>query len=277
MALKGTLKDFSLADSFQLIGIQKKTGVLTLKNEKEVVTVAFVDGSVVSADALHRRLEDRIGTVLVKSGRITEGQLQEALRIQKSTLKRMGNILVENKFIDPEALREALQIQINQMIYRLFRWRNGEYDFTQEERVEYDKEHVVPMSAESILMEGARILDEWPMIEKGIRSFSAVYRHANVEIAAASKAGGAAAGEDDAARGITLNEEDRKVYQLIDGRRTVQEIVERCSLSEFDTCRILYELIGRQVLDEVKSIGPRAAPAAAPARAVSGAPVMPRP
>ena len=72
MALKGTLKDFSLADIFQLIGIQHKTGVLTLKNDKEVVTVSFVEGNVVSADALHRRLEDRIGTVLVKSGRITE-------------------------------------------------------------------------------------------------------------------------------------------------------------------------------------------------------------
>ena len=261
MALRGTLKDFSLADIFQLIGIQKKTGVLTLKNEKEVVTVAFVDGSVVSADALHRRLEDRIGTVLVKSGRITEGQLQEALRIQKSTLKRMGNILVENKFIDPEALREALQIQINQMIYRLFRWRNGEYDFTQEERIEYDKEHVVPMSAESILMEGARILDEWPMIEKGIRSFSAVYRHANVEIAAAPKAG-AGATKDEAARAVTLSEEDRRVYQLVDGKRTVQEIVERCVLGEFDTCRVIYELIGRQLLEEVRVAGPKITTAA---------------
>jgi uncharacterized protein DUF4388 len=202
--------------------------------------------------------------VLVKSGRITEAQLQEALRIQKNTLKRMGNILVENKFIDPNILREALQIQISQMVYRLFRWRDGEYDFTQEERVDYDKEHVVPMSAESILMEGARILDEWPMIEKGIKSFGAVYRHANVEIASTSKGATAPAGEDDAARGITLSEEDRKVYQLVDGRRTVQEIVERCSLSEFDTCRILYELIGRQLLEEVRSAGPRAAPAVAP-------------
>lgn len=275
MALKGTLKDFSLADIFQLIGIQKKTGVLTLKSRKEVVTVSFVEGSVVSSDSLHRRLEDRIGTVLVKSGRITEGQLQEALRIQKNTLKRMGNILVENKFIDPDGLREALQIQISQMIYRLFRWRDGEYDFTQEERVDYDKEHIVPMSAESILMEGARILDEWPMIEKGIKGFSTVFRHANVEIAPAPRAG-AGAGEDGAARAVTLSEEERKVYQLVDGKRMVQEITERCSLSEFDTCRILYELVGRQLIEEVKTAGQRPAavapiPAPAAPRAAPGA------
>ena len=264
MALKGTLKDFSLADIFQLIGIQKKTGVLTLKNDKEVVTVSFVEGSVVSADAFHRRLEDRLGTVLVKSGRITEAQLQEALRVQKSTLKRMGSILVENKFIDAVALREALQVQISQMVYRLFRWADGEYDFSQEERVEYDKEYVAPMTAESILMEGARILDEWPMIEKGIKSFSAVYRRANVEIAAAP--GAAAAGrEDEAARGVTLNDQERSVYNLLDGKRTVQEIVERCALSEFDTCRILFDLISRQLLDEVKATGQKTVAVQAPA------------
>jgi hypothetical protein len=266
MALKGTLRDFSLADIFQLIGIQRKTGVLTLKSEKEVVTVSFVDGSVVAADSLHRRLEDRLGTVLVKSGRIGEAQLQEALRIQKNTLKRMGNILVENGFIDRDGLRGALQIQISQMVYRLFRWRDGEYNFSQEERVDYDQEHVSPMSAESILMEGARILDEWPMIEKGIRSFAAVFRHANVEIASG---GGEAAAAGEPARGVTLNDQERQVHALADGRRTVQEIVERSTLSEFDTCRILYDLISRQLLEEVRSPAQKAAaaPAAAPAAA----------
>src|SRR5262245_52009747 len=264
MALKGTLKDFSLADIFQLIGIQRKTGVLTLKNNKEVVTVSFIQGNVVSADALQRRLEDRLGTVLVKSGRITEAQLQEALRVQKNTLKRMGNILVENKYIDAAGLKDALQIQISQMVYRLFRWRDGEYDFTQEERVDYDQDLVVPMSAESILMEGARILDEWPMIEKGIKSLSTVFRHPNVEIAAAPR-GGAASQEDEAARAVTLSEDERKVYQLVDGKRPVQEITERCSLSEFDTCRILSELVGRQLLEEVRVSGVKA-PAAAPTK-----------
>ena len=39
-----------LADIFQLIGLQRKTGILTLKNEKDVVTVTFEGGMVVMAD-----------------------------------------------------------------------------------------------------------------------------------------------------------------------------------------------------------------------------------
>ncbi|MFQ5876090.1 MAG: DUF4388 domain-containing protein [Acidobacteriota bacterium] len=272
MALKGTLRDFNLADIFQLIGIQKKTGVLTLRSAREVVTVSFVNGDVVAADSLHRRLEDRLGTVLVKSGRVSEAQLQEALRIQKNTLKRMGNILVENGFISAEDLREALQIQITQMVYRLFRWRDGEYNFSQEERVEYDRQNVTPMSAESILMEGARILDEWPMIEKALKSFSTVFRRASVEIAPPGQKPSEAAGEEDA-QAVRLSDQERAVHALVDGRKSVQEIVERSTLSEFDTCRILFELLGRQIIEEVPSPAQRAtaSEAALAPRAVSPA------
>lgn len=273
MALKGTLRDFSLADIFQLIGIQRKTGILTLKSKDDVATVAFVEGEVVAADSLHRRLEDRLGTVLVKSGRITEAQLQEALRVQKNTLKRMGNTLVEMGFIDAGALKEALQIQISQMIYRLFRWRDGEYDFSQEARVEYDKQNVVPMSAESILMEGARILDEWPMIEKGLKSFDTVFRHANVEIA--SEAAPAAEGleAEEGAQSVTLSEQERLVHGLVDGKRSVREIVERSTLGEFDTCRLLHELLTRQIIEEAASRAQKAAEAA-PAAPRETSPVL---
>ncbi len=262
MALKGTLKDFSLADIFQLIGIQRKTGVLTLKNKDDVVTVAFVEGEVVAADSLHRRLEDRLGSVLVKSGRITEVQLQEALRVQKNTLKRMGNILVNLKFIDAATLQEALQVQISQMVYRLFRWRDGEYDFSQEGRVDYDRENVVPMSAESILMEGARILDEWPMIEKGLKSFNTVFRRANVEIATGEVPSQGGQEPEEEAQTVTLNDEERLIYDRVDGNLSVQEIVERSRLSEFDTCRILFELLTRQIIEEVASPAQKKARAA---------------
>jgi len=257
MALKGTLKDFSLADIFQLIGIQRKTGVLTLRDKDNVVTVSFVDGNVVAAESQHRRLEDRLGTVLVKTGRLTEDQLQDALRVQRETLNRLGNVLVDRGLIDVDALRDALQIQISQTIYRLFRWQKGEYDFSQETKVDYDKKFVVPLSAESVLMEGARILDEWPMIEKAIGSFETVFRRADVEITSPRNDSPGATTEAEGA--VTLSEEERGVHALVDGRRTVQEVVESSLLGEFETCRILYELINRHLLEEVRTQAPRAA------------------
>jgi hypothetical protein len=247
MALQGTLRDFSLADIFQLIGLQKKTGVLTLKGGQEVITVSFLDGNVVAADSLHRRLEDRLGSVLVKTGQITPGQLQEALKIQKQTLKRLGNVLVEQKFVSQESLREALRIQVTQMIYRIFRWRDGDYHFSQEGKLDYDRENVAPLSAESVLMEGARIIDEWPIIEKRIGSLSTVYKPAGpAEGSPSGRAGGSAP---------VLSAEEKTVLTLLDGRRSIQDLIESSILSEFDTCRVLYELIGRNLAERSAEAG----------------------
>ena len=81
MALQGTIKDFGLPDIFQLIGLQRKTGILTLVNDKdkESVTVTFENGMVVMSDSSQRRLEDRLGNVLVKQGKLSRERLDEAL------------------------------------------------------------------------------------------------------------------------------------------------------------------------------------------------------
>jgi hypothetical protein len=261
MALQGTLKDFSLADIFQLIGVQKKSGVLTLKHPKGTVTVSFLNGNVVAADSLPRKLEDKLGRVLVKSGVITEDQLNRALERQKLTLQRMGHVLVSEGFIQPEELQQALEIQVTQLIYRLFRWTDGQYHFNQEDHLDYDRENFQPINAETILMEGARILDEWPLIEKKLKSFSMVFRKTDPDLELTV--------EDDEGEDLenfdpfggpkkteaepgetTVNRKEAVVYSLVDGKRTIHDLIERCRLSEFDTCKILYDLHGRRLIEE---------------------------
>ena len=46
MALEGTIKDFGLPDIFQLIGLQRKTGILTLKmGDKRTLVVIKISMS----------------------------------------------------------------------------------------------------------------------------------------------------------------------------------------------------------------------------------------
>jgi len=265
MALEGTLKDFSLADIFQLIGLQRKTGVLTLRGKDDTVTVTFLDGKVVAADSLNRRLENRLGHVLLKTGVITNEQLNRALEIQRETLQRLGFILTHYGIITNDSLRDAIGLQTMGIIYRLFRWQDGDYHFSQETTIEYDRDNVVPISAESILMEGARMIDEWPIIEKRIRSYDMIFRQKAseqeivvvgaddadevdfVEPAAGAKKKKSASGEK-----IKISEEEKSIYTLVDGRATVADIVETSRLSEFDTNKALYELVTRDLIEEVR-------------------------
>ena len=77
MALSGTLKDFALSDIFQLIGMQRKTGLLTLESDRETVSVIFEQGMVVHSDSTIRRLDDLLGSVLVRQGKLRKEHLEE--------------------------------------------------------------------------------------------------------------------------------------------------------------------------------------------------------
>lgn len=261
MALEGTLRDFSLADIFQLIGLQRKTGVLTLRGKDDTVTVTFLDGKVVGADSLNRRLENRLGTVLMRTGFLTQDQLNRALDIQRETLQRLGFILTHYGIISQDSLREAIQLQMMQIVYRLFRWKDGDYHFSQETTIEYDRDHVVPITAESILMEGARMIDEWPIIEKRIRSYDMVFRKklTDQEIVVSGDADEIDFDGDitrSRRRGLSdkirISQEEKSIYDLVDGTMSVSDIVEVSRLPEFDTNKALYELLTRDLIEEVR-------------------------
>lgn len=262
MALEGTLRDFSLADIFQLISLQRKTGVLTLRAKEDVVTISFLDGKVVGADSLNKRLEDRLGQVLLKNNVISREALERALALQKSTLERLGHILLFHGIIEKEELAKALERQILQIIYRTFRWQDGDYQFAQETSVDYDQELVKPLATESILMEGARMLDEWPIIEKKISDPNAVYvptkAAENLEVAPEGdledlidfqfENAPFPAADAPANTTIRVTSVEHHVLRLLNGRNTVSDVVSSSMYGEFDTCKALYTLLNRGLI-----------------------------
>ena len=176
MALAGTLKDFGLPDIVQLIGLQRKTGTLFLKSGGEDVKVLFDGGNIVGAESSVARPSDRIGNALVTRGSITQDQLDEALSIQKQTLQRLGHVLISENMVTEESLRQAVEAQLFQVVFRLFRWREGEYNFETSNTVDYERTGSVSLGADFVLMEGIRMVDEWPIIERRIPSMASVFR-----------------------------------------------------------------------------------------------------
>ena len=283
MALQGSIHEFGLADIFQLIGIQRKTGTLVLEGDEGRVSVKFLNGTVVEAASKESTVEDLLGAVLVRTGKISDKQLSDALKTQERTLQRLGHILVDDGLIDEQELIEGLRVQALQIIYRLFRWRAGGYKFEVSADVEYDDRHFSPIDAETILMEGARMIDEWPLIERRIHSDGMVLRTAGEAVEMVSVAdptadelrldepvdafGDALGSELDLAFGEPaeapesepdigpqLTDEERMILKLVDGQNNVQWISDHSPLSQFDTYRILADLVTRQLLEEVESI-----------------------
>ncbi|RMG44797.1 MAG: DUF4388 domain-containing protein [Acidobacteria bacterium] len=282
MALRGTLGDFSLTDILQLIGLQRKTGVLVLEREGERVTLGFDAGRVVSAESSSRPTEHRLGNLLVKRGKLTEARLEEALRIQRDTLKRLGHVLVEQGWVDHETIRRELELQMAETVYDTLRWRSGEYDFRPGERVDWNREFVRPIPAEHLLMEGARMVDEWPIIERTIPSRDVIPRPrpAAAEILASVGSAPESAGSiyeqdidfdlipQDPLAGERssgpkgLSQAELRVLRWVDGRRTAGEVADLSELGTFEAFKTLVRLVELELVEIVPPEGDGEVPAA---------------
>ena len=271
MGLEGTLKVFSLTDIFQMLGLQRKTGILSVDGEDDSITISFLGGSVVAAESEVRRLENRLGNLLLRAGYVTQEQLDHVLAIQKETRQRMGFLLVREGLVEPAELREALRLQISRIVYSAFRWPDGRFHFTQEGTVDYDADHMAPVSTDTVLMEAAQIVDEWPLLEKKVGSLSTIYHRApgveklNLVVHQKNTPEGT----------LSVSRPEAETWRWIDGRRSVGDIMERAFLSDFEVLKGTADLMARNLIEIGRIEEDHAAeaptstevPAAAPGRA----------
>ncbi len=228
MAIEGSLQDVNLADICQLLGMGRKTGCLSITDRSNFGYIYFQKGRVIYASVLNR--PDRLGELLVRNHVITRKDLSQAMERQALERgKRLGEILVEQGSIDQEKLQRFIQMQIEEAVYHLFAWTQGSFHFDPDQKPDEDGVFLVNINVDSLLMEGARRVDEWSLFEKKIPSFDIVFqldKH-----------------PDESAEEVELSKEQRKILPFIDGVRTVNEIMNEAGLIEFETGKALFGLI----------------------------------
>ena len=261
MALKGTLKDFGIADILQLIGQQQKTGALVLTQKQDTVAVTFKDGNILRAETTSRNRKDLIGSMLVAANLVTEQQLEFALETQKRTLQRLGDVLVSQGVLTEQKFKAMVQLQTSETLFKLFAWKAGTYEFEQKD-VETENT-LTPLRAESVLMEGFRRVDEWPVVRKRITSLQMTFEKTKELPPEELKKDDFDTALDDAfaeekksvnkGEFKSVGEHERTCYNLIAPGRTVQRIIELSALGEFETAKALCNLIN---LEYAKGVPP---------------------
>ncbi len=167
MSLVGRLEDLALPDIFQIISLSKKTGTLIVRSRKGTGMVVFKNGQVIQAAS--DSIRDSLGNILVSQGMLGEDSLQRALALQqRETDKPLGMILVEMGAVSGQTLEGVVRKQIEEIIYDLLAWEEGFFNFelgeiAPKDKIEIDTQEFLlnaGISAEYLLMEGTRILDE---------------------------------------------------------------------------------------------------------------------
>jgi hypothetical protein len=155
MAVEGTLDLFKLPEILQLISQQKKTGILTVQGQQDIVAISFLTGRIVAADALNQPLEEGLSQILLKEGMIGAPDLGRAAAEHQSSGGRLIDLLVERRYIERAQLLEALRLQTSRLLEQLMRWSQGDFKFYSGDEVSYE-EGFEPISVEELLIHAAQ-------------------------------------------------------------------------------------------------------------------------
>ncbi|HUJ18447.1 MAG TPA: DUF4388 domain-containing protein [Nitrospirota bacterium] len=167
MSLVGRLEDLALPDIFQIISLSKKTGTLIVRSRKGTGMVVFKNGQVIQAAS--DSIRDSLGNMLVSQGMLSETALSQALSVQRREAdKPLGMILQDMGAVTAQTLEAVVRKQIEEIIYDLLAWEEGFFNFelgeiAPKDKIEIDTQEFLlkhGISAEYLLMEGTRILDE---------------------------------------------------------------------------------------------------------------------
>jgi hypothetical protein len=223
--LSGDLTSFNLSDIFTLLAMGKKSGALRLTRGAETRILTWQDGEIVFARS--NSVRNSLGNFLVRKGIITpEQNALSAAKIDETT--RHGKVLVRMGFISADQLHWAVKQQVLEIIYSLFQWRTGLFEFV-EGTVESQEKITLSMSTTKIIMDGIHRLDEWSKLRAALPD-----DHAILEPLASQK---------EVAARTDLGGDEHKIFPLVDGVRALGEVVEMAHLGEFESYAAVFQLV----------------------------------
>jgi len=160
-------------DLLQLLALGSKSGILSLNRKDDNRNLFINTGQIVGVNS--SRSKDRLGALLLRMNLISRKQLADLRDEQSQKNTQMGRLLIKKKWISEKTLKRVLSMQVHEITFELMTWQDGTFVF--EERQLTEAEQLVePFPISSLLLEGARRIDEWSRIRKVIPHDSVVLR-----------------------------------------------------------------------------------------------------
>lgn len=236
MAIEGPLKELGIHDLFALLDLSRKTGVLKVFSAERVNegAVYFDSGAVVAVTMQSN--PHLLGTLLEKSGKVTADDLLRAVAQQRAgDTRRVGEILVANGIVAARDIERLMRQQIEMVVFELMSWSEGSFSFVEEPPPPIGKATAVRVSTESLLMEGARRIDEWSLMMDRVPHNRVVPRFAPL-----------AEGEQSF---IDLLPAEWGLLAVVDGEIQLRDIALELAMSEFDVAKVLYGMLSTGLIE----------------------------
>jgi len=220
------------------------TGVLTLRSRVGIKYLFLEKGNVVQVRS--PATASGVTTALLARGRVTSAQLEEnEKKARKSGGKKvLSQLLVETNLVSADELRKLVLSQMLWEIFEVFRWREGCHAFAESPPL--------PSSAGQFKLDVVTP----NLIQWGVRKMDTRIEDLDALIPSRMTFLARMPGADEALKPLQLTERERGIVRLIDGTKTLQEIVSIADMAGTDATPTLYTLLCTGVV--APSAGPSA-------------------
>jgi hypothetical protein len=226
--LEGSLDAFSLPDIFSLLSMTKKTGGLHLRRAGAHGVVWLSDGLLTggASDLTRQSLARRIaGTGLVPDDALAAAVGQ----VGHDEDLGVARVLRDALSIDEGDLHSVVSEHIVDSVFDLMRWSEGEFEFVVDESNIDDVG--VTRDVDDVVAESRRRLEIWVGIDAKVAAPATVL---SITL--------------DPDGDPTLSRDEWALLALIDGRRSVGELVSMCGRGQYAVVVALAELVSRGLL-----------------------------
>jgi len=224
MALSGSLREFSLSEILQLLSSQRKTGSLRLTRGGETRVVYLLEGRIAAMRDRGFGSDDPLVRFLRRVHRLSEEQLRGIASIHAESNRDFVDLLLNGRYIEREELAVLVERQVLDVLHEILVWDDGMYSFSNVSPPETALP--VSLSTESMLMEAVRRMDELRRYQQKLTDPSIVLGLKELP-------------DPDS----PLSEEEKELFGLVDGRRTLGELVAEAPLTDFEAYEALFRLI----------------------------------
>jgi len=228
--LTGSLKTMSLPDLLQWAGGGRKTGILSLKGGPLHKKIYFKEGAIIGSSSNDTR--EYLGQFMLSEGIITEQQLKDAFDLQSRTKVMLGRILVKKGLVAEVKVSEILRMKAEETIYSLFLWTEADFEFSENELPPGDQV-LISIRVEDVLMEGLRRYDTSKKIRQVLPHNGVLLRRAPKPLPA----------------DIAGKKFPKRIYDLVDGRRTLADLILEAHASEYNVCQVVYVMAQKGYLE----------------------------
>ena len=236
MAIEGPLQDIGIHDVFQLLDLARKSGRLSVRSDLRgnEGRVYFQSGAVVHATM--RDNPHKLTALLRKAGKVSQVELNTAGTAQDAgDTRRIGEILVAQGAVTARDVERYMRQGIESVVFDLFSWKEGTFSFSDGFDEEVTIDAAVRVSTESLLMEGARRIDEWSRMADRIPGADVVPRLAELRDGSESL--------------IDLRPAEWEVITLIDGSHSLKDIAVELALNEFEVAKTVYGMLSTGLIE----------------------------